>query len=78
MERIKKHPISTFLGLFFIIAAFTLLFVKTNYDIPLWGLGLLVPFGVLLCFAKDRLVDILTLGLYSLVQDIRRKITIQK
>lgn len=73
MKRIKENPISSVLGAFFIIVAFVLLFVKTNYDLPLWALGLVALVGLLLLFAKDKLIDILTLGLSRLLKDVTKK-----
>lgn len=69
MERFKHHPISTTLGLIFILFSGVLLFIPTLYEIPLWVLGLVVVFGVLLIYSKDKLIDILTLGLSRLIQD---------
>jgi hypothetical protein len=74
MDRFKKEPLSTFIGLLFILMAFVLLFFETHYDIPLWGLSLLITFGILLCFARDKLIDILTLGLSRILQDVSGKI----
>lgn len=69
MKRFKSDPISTILGLAFIVMAFVLLWKETNYDIPLFVLGLMVLFGLLLIEAKDKFLDILTLGLSRFIQD---------
>ncbi len=74
MERFREHPISTILGLIFIVFAFVLLFIPTLYSIPLWGIGLITVFGILLLFAKDKLVDVLTLGLSRFVKDVGNKV----
>tara|TARA_B110000285_G_scaffold234059_1_gene309709 strand:- start:733 stop:966 length:234 start_codon:yes stop_codon:yes gene_type:complete len=74
MERFKNHPISTVLGLFFIAIALMLLFVETNYDLPLWSIGLIAVLGILLCFAKDKLIDLLTLGLSRFIKDTGNKV----
>jgi hypothetical protein len=73
MERFKKNPISTVLGLLFIVAAFSFLFIETRYELPLWSIGLVGVFGILLCFAEDKLIDILTLGLSRFVKDVSGK-----
>lgn len=73
MKRIKENPISSALGLLFILAGFVFLFVETRYDLPLWSLSAMWAGGLLLLFAKDKLIDILTLGLSRLVKDVARK-----
>lgn len=74
MERLKKNPFSTVLGLVFIIAGFVFLFVETpQYDLPLWGIGLMAACGLMLLFAKDKFIDIITLGLTRLVKDATKK-----
>ncbi|SFU77083.1 hypothetical protein SAMN05216480_12314 [Pustulibacterium marinum] len=74
MERIKNNPISTFLGFAMIVFAAVLLFVPTLYDMPLYGIGVIGVIGILLLFAKDQLVDILTGGLSRLIQDAAQKV----
>lgn len=74
MERFKQNPISTILGLLFIVAAFVFLFVPTLYDIPFMGLVGLWAAGLLLCFAKDKFLDIITLGLSRFVQDTNQRL----
>lgn len=69
MDRIKQQPISSILGLFLFFGGFTLLWVETNYELPLYVLGIMIVGGVLLLFAKDKFLDILTLGFSRLVQD---------
>ena len=73
MKRFTEQPISTILGLFLFFSGFTLLFVKTNYEIPLYVLGVMMMGGILLLFAKDKLIDILTLGLSRFIQDRVKK-----
>ena len=73
MKRFTEEPISTVLGLFLFFAGFILLFVKSNYDIPLYVLGIMIMGGVLLLFAKDKFLDILTLGLSRFIQDRVKK-----
>lgn len=73
MKRIKENPLSSILGLVFIIFAAVLLFVETRYDLPLWALGVCIAAGLMLLFAKDKLIDILTLGLSRLVKDVAKK-----
>lgn len=59
MKRLKKNPYSTVLGVLFIIAGFVLLFVDTLYDLPLWVIGAIWGGGVMLLFAKDKLIEII-------------------
>lgn len=59
MKRLKKNPYSTVLGVLFIIAGFVLLFVDTLYDLPLWVIGAMWGGGVMLLFAKDKLIEII-------------------
>lgn len=74
MKRFKENPITSTIGVLFVLIAFALLFVKTNYDLPLYVLGVIAVFGVLLITAKDKLVDLLTLGVSRLIQDAGEKI----
>lgn len=74
MERFKDHPISTILGLIFIMSAYVFMFIESRYDMPLWSIGLITIFGILLLFAKDKLIDILTLGLSRFVKDASGKL----
>ena len=68
MKRFKEHPISTFIGLLFILMAFALLFIETRYDLPLLALGIMAVSGILLLFSKDEFISILTLGFATLVK----------
>ena len=63
MENIKKHPISTVLGLLIMIFSGVLLFVQTNYEISKTEIAIVFAIGALLCFAKDNFISIITLGL---------------
>ena len=73
MERFKTQPISTILGLFLFFSGFVLLFIETNYEVPLYVLGIMIIGGILLLFAKDKFLDILTLGLSRFIQDRVKK-----
>ena len=73
MKRFTEQPISTILGLFLFFSAFILLFIKTNYEIPLYALAVMMIGGILLLFAKDKFLDILTLGLSRFIQDRVKK-----
>lgn len=76
MKNIKEHPISSALGVFLFILGTVLLIANYFYDvkspIPVYvPFGLLV-FGVLLLFAKDRLIDVLLLGIPSLIDKFKK------
>jgi len=68
-----KEKISTTIGLVLCLFSIALLFIETNYDLPLWGIGLIFVVGVLLINAKDKVVDIFTLGLSRFVKDVTSK-----
>lgn len=69
MKNFKDNPFSTILGLLIIIFAGVLLFVPTLYDIPLWGVAIIAVSGILLLFAEDKFISILTLGLSRFVNN---------
>lgn len=69
MKRIKDNPISSVLGLVLFFGAAYRLLIETNNEIPFYVLFMTMAGGVLLLFAKDKLLDILTLGLSGLIQD---------
>lgn len=70
MKRIKENLLSSIIGLLFIVAGFVFLFVETLQEIPLYVvIGLWVG-GVLLLFAKDKLLDILTVGVSRFLKDV--------
>ena len=69
MNNFKTHPFSTVLGFLIIIFAGVLLFVPTLYEIPLYGIVLIFISGILLLFAEDKFVSILTLGLSRFVKN---------
>jgi len=73
MKRFTEQPFSTILGLFLFFSGFILLWAETNYEIPLYVLGVMMMGGILLLFAKDKLIDILTLGLSRFIQDRVKK-----
>lgn len=72
MNNFKENPITSILGIIFVILAMVLLFIPTLYEIPLIAIGLIAVFGILLIRAQDKLVDILTLGLNRFVKDITK------
>lgn len=59
-ERVIKNWISTVLGALIVIFAGVLFFVDTKFELALWQIGAIAGFGILLIFAKDRLIDIIT------------------
>jgi len=64
MKNITENPLSTFIGIAFIALAISLLFIDTIYSpLPLWALGIIAVAGLLLLFAKDKFISIITLGL---------------
>lgn len=70
MKNIKNEILSTLIGLAFIAFGFKILYdldfeidFEDNYFYLFIGLEV---FGVLLLFARDKLVDILTLGISNL------------
>lgn len=60
MKRLKNNPFSTILGLIFILSGFVFLFVETRYDLPLWSIAVMWGGGLMLLFAKDKLIDIIS------------------
>lgn len=68
MNNFKTHPFSTVLGFLIIIFSGVLLFIPTLYNIPLWGISLIFVSGILLLFAEDKFISILTLGLSRFVK----------
>lgn len=72
MSNFKQNPITTTIGILFIVLFGVLLFIPSLYEIPLLGLCLLPVVGILLIRAQDKLVDILTLGLNRFVKDITK------
>lgn len=68
MNNFKTHPFSTVLGFLIIVFSGVLLFTPTLYDIPLWGILLIFVSGILLLFAEDKFISILTLGLSRFVK----------
>ena len=68
MNRIKQNPYSTVLGI--LIIAYALSVPIANIIMPFWGVLIILGIGILLLFAKDKLIDVLTLGLSRLIQDI--------
>lgn len=59
-ERVLKNWISTVLGLMLVIFAGVLFFVDTKFNLELWQVGAIASMGILLVFAKDKLIDIIT------------------
>lgn len=51
------------MGILIMLFSGVLLFVKTNYEFSKPEIAGIAVSGVLLCFAKDNLISILTLGL---------------
>ncbi|WP_416440450.1 hypothetical protein ACH3O9_11275 [Leeuwenhoekiella sp. A16] len=78
MERIKENPLSTIIGLLFIIVGFSLLiiylFFETRKEISFFWVPGCWAAGLMLLFAKDKLLDIITLGLSRLVDDTVKKV----
>jgi hypothetical protein len=70
MNRIKQNPYSTVLGILIIAYALSVPICIFNHIIPWYGFFVLLFIGILLLFAKDKLIDVLTLGLSRLIQDI--------
>ena len=58
-ERVFKNWISSILGLLMVIFAGVLLFVDTKFDLSAWQVGSIAGCGILLIFAKDKLIDLL-------------------
>jgi len=74
LQKIIDNPISSSLGVLFIIFGFLVYFIKTVIDFPYYIPLIVWVFGILLLFAKDKLLDILTLGLSRLVKNVNDKI----
>lgn len=74
LQKLVENPISSTLGVLFITFGFLVYFVKTVIEFPYYVPIITWVFGVLLLFAKDKLLDILTLGMSRLVQNINDKI----
>lgn len=72
MENFKTHPGSTILGIVIAIIGVALLvgtyFFELKKEIELWQCGLIIAGGLLIMRAQDDVIDILTLGLKSLIQ----------
>ena len=63
MKNLKEHPISTVLGICIVIFSGVLLFIETKYDLTIFHVGGIFCIGSLLCFAEEKFVSIITLGL---------------
>lgn len=74
IQGIIDNPISSFLGVLFIVFGFLVYFVETKVDIPYYAPIIMWVLGVLLLFSRDKLLDILTLGLSGLVKNINTKV----
>jgi len=74
LQKLVENPISSTLGVLFITFGFLVYFVKTVIEFPHYLPFITWVFGVLLLFAKDKLLDILTLGTSRLVQNISDKL----
>ena len=74
LKSIVNNPISSSIGALFIIFGFLVYFVKTVVEFPYYIPMIAWVIGILLLFAKDKLLDILTLGLSRLVKNINNKI----
>lgn len=69
MDNFKTNPFSSFIGVLLILFAGVLLFIPTLYNIPLWGVAIIAVSGILLLFAEDKFISILTLGLSRFVKN---------
>ena len=58
-DRIINNWFSTIIGCLLIIFSGVLFFVDTKFELELWQVGSIAAGGILLIFAKDRLVDVL-------------------
>lgn len=75
MTQLKQNPITTKLGLMFVVIGFILLFIilffDTKKDLHLWHIGIMEAFGVLLIISKDDVKDVIktffTLGINKLL-----------
>jgi len=72
-NRFLENPISSYLGLLFIAFGFVLFFVPTQFELPLYAPFLVWFLGLGLILAKDKMIDILTFGLSSLIEFLAGK-----
>ncbi|WP_121665233.1 hypothetical protein [Mesonia aquimarina] len=72
MENFKKNPFTTIIGIAIAVIGVVLMtgryFFDLKQDVELWQSGVIIAVGLLIMRAQDDLIDILTLGLKSLIQ----------
>lgn len=71
MKKFKEHPITTIIGLLFVIVGLLPLFIELKKDLNLWHMGIIVAIGLLLIISEDDMKDVLktffTLGINKVV-----------
>jgi hypothetical protein len=72
MNRFIDNPVSSYLGLILIGFGLTLFFVPAVFEFPFYVPFIFVILGIGLIFAKDKLIDILTFGLSSLIEKFKK------
>lgn len=75
MKNFKENPITTILGVLFVMVGFALLFIilflDVKKDITLWHIAIIQGVGILLTISEDDMKDVIktffTLGINKLL-----------
>lgn len=75
MKRFKENPVTSTFAIVLFVFAFVILFVPTLIELPEWSFWALIGTSILLYNAKDKLIDIVTLGLSRIVTDLADRLS---